>query len=103
MLLSVYRSTAYQGKIRDPYGQIGRTPFLMAHQGGPDMELMTALGGVYDAAAPSLRFTAPHCRHEVRQDDGKQAQQAWRPTRIGQSSLAKVEKLRCIIRRTAKL
>ena len=57
------------------------------------MELMTALAGVYDAAAPSLRFTAPNCRHGVRYDGGKQAQQAWRPTQIGQSSLAKVENL----------
>ncbi|CAM9390627.1 unnamed protein product, partial [Scytosiphon promiscuus] len=52
------------GKLWDPASEVGRTPFNLAHQGGPELQLMTSLAGVYDASAPSLRFSAPHCDRE---------------------------------------
>lgn len=73
-----------QGQLWDPNAQMGSTPFHLAHQGGPDLRLMSALAGVYDAAAPSLRFIAPHCdEHQSRVGTAK-SYLGRRPDRIGQ-------------------
>lgn len=77
------------GELWDPASEVGRTPFNLAHQGGPDLELMSALAGVYDASAPSLRFLAPHCGHREDVNDELEAEAtkqrlAERPIRIGQ-------------------
>lgn len=56
----------------------------MVHQGGPDLELMSALAGVYDAAAPSLRVTAPHCSPDGDADGRGASKVEERPIRIGQ-------------------
>lgn len=77
-----------QGFLHDPHSQVGRTPFYLVHQGESDIELMRALVSVYDAAAPSLRFVAPHCdggvsgNERVFVSDGGEAGR--RPARIGQ-------------------
>lgn len=74
------------GELRDPVLEVGRTPFHLAHQGGPDLEMMSCLAGVYDAAAPSLRYVAPHCRGDVGEEGKpeKETKLAERPVRIGQ-------------------
>lgn len=74
------------GELWDPVREVGRTPFYLAHQGGPDLEMMTSLSGVYDAAAPSLRYMAPHCRRgtEGEVEVEKKKNFAKRPVRIGQ-------------------
>ncbi|CAM9775636.1 unnamed protein product, partial [Laminaria digitata] len=74
-----------KGKLVDPYGQVGTTPFHLAHQGGPDLDLMSSLAGVYDAAAPSLRYTSPHCRREGEGvEEGSRGEgPLGRPIRIG--------------------
>lgn len=76
-----------RGELWDPAVEVGRTPFNLAHQGGPDLEMMTSLAGVYDAAAPSLRYVAPHCRRDMGDDKTNAATtnqgHAERPVRIG--------------------
>ncbi|CAM9880704.1 unnamed protein product, partial [Hapterophycus canaliculatus] len=75
------------GELWDPASEVGRTPFNLAHQGGPDLELMSSLAGVYDASAPSLRFFAPHCRHEEADDISEAARKqdlAEKSIRIGE-------------------
>ncbi|CAN0554262.1 unnamed protein product, partial [Ectocarpus sp. 12 AP-2014] len=69
----------------DPAGEVGRTPFNLAHQGGPDLDMMTSLAGVYDAAAPSLRYVAPHCRRDMGDDKAAKTTQGHseKPVRIG--------------------
>lgn len=75
------------GELWDPVVEVGRTPFHLAHQGGPDLEMMSCLAGIYDAAAPSLRYTAPHCRRGMVVEEGEAATNnnvLERPVRIGQ-------------------
>lgn len=74
------------GELWDPVREVGRTPFYLAHQGGPDLEMMSSLAGVYDAAAPSLRYMAPHCRGGTGEEGeaAKKTNLAKRPIRIGQ-------------------
>lgn len=76
------------GELWDPAGEVGRTPFNLAHQGGPDLDMMTSLAGVYDAAAPSLRYVAPHCRRDMSDDKAATTNQGHseRPVRIGKVS-----------------
>ncbi|CAM9670942.1 unnamed protein product [Ectocarpus sp. 6 AP-2014] len=76
---------ATPGELWDPAGEVGRTPFNLAHQGGPDLDMMTSLAGVYDAAAPSLRYVAPHCRRDMGDDKAATTNQGHseRPVRIG--------------------
>ena len=73
------------GEIWDPASEVGRTPFNLAHQGGPDLEMMASLAGVYDAAAPSLRYVAPHCRRDMGDEKTATTTQghAERPVRVG--------------------
>ena len=78
-------SSYYQGQLVNPYGQVEATPFHLAHQGGPDLDLMSSLAGVYDAVAPSLRYTSPHCHR--RGEDGAEGsrgeERLGTPMRIG--------------------
>lgn len=75
------------GELTDPVQEVGRTPFHLAHQGGPDLEMMAALAGVYDVAAPSLRYVAPHCAGgtEERGREAAKRSVAERPVRLGQA------------------
>lgn len=74
------------GELWDPVLEVGRTPFHLAHQGGPDLEMMSCLAGVYDAAAPSLRYVAPHCRGGMEEEGeaAKKTKFAEKPVRVGQ-------------------
>lgn len=74
------------GELADPVLEVGRTPFHLAHQGGPDLEMMTALAGVYDVAAPSLRYVAPYCAGGTGETGREAAKRsaAERPIRLGQ-------------------
>lgn len=74
------------GELKDPVREVGRTPFHLAHQGGPDLEMMTALAGVYDVAAPSLRYVAPHCAGGTKEEGREAAKRrvVERPIRLGQ-------------------
>lgn len=77
-----------QGNLWDPNAQVGSTPFYLAHQGGPDLELMASLAGVYDVAAPSLRYMAPHCHRGTKDSDESTQGKALRGAiRIGEEAL----------------
>ena len=77
-----------RGEVRDPVREVGRTPFSLAHQGGPDLEMMASLASLYDAAAPSLRYVAPHCRLGGMGNEGEPVARrdiAEGPIRLGRS------------------
>lgn len=84
---------ATTGELTDPVREVGRTPFHLAHQGGPDLEMMASLAGVYDVAAPSLRYVAPHCSGggsgssstEEEEREGEKRNIAERPIRLGKA------------------
>lgn len=77
---------AMTGELTELVREVGRTPFHLAHQGGPDLEMMTSLAGVYDVAAPSLRYVAPHCGGGMEEEGQEAAKRsmAERPIRLGQ-------------------
>lgn len=78
-----------QERLWDPRAQIGSTPFHLAHQGGPDLQLMVSLASVYNAAAPSLRFTAPHCDKEKTRVGEAAFHLEQRPHRIGEVAISR--------------
>lgn len=78
-----------QAWLRDPRAEIGSTPFHLAHQGGPDLQLMGSLAGVYNAAAPSLRVTAPHCDKEKHRVGKAASHLEQRQHRIGQVAISR--------------
>lgn len=48
--------------LEDPLRQVGRTAFYLAYHGMDDRPLQEQLARLYLRAAPSLGWTAPHCR-----------------------------------------
>lgn len=77
---------AMAGELVDQVREVGRTPFHLAHQGGPDLEMMACLAEVYDVAAPSLRYVASHCAGGTKEKGQEAAKRsaAERPIRLGQ-------------------
>ncbi|NQV54344.1 MAG: tetratricopeptide repeat protein [Rhodospirillales bacterium] len=63
-------------KLTDPLAEVGATNFQLAYHGQNDRDLQSLLAQVYEAAAPSLLYRAPHCGDWLGGMEGG-------PTRIG--------------------